>query len=56
MLYWAITIQSNESVETIYLTTSFKKANKKKELLEKELLEKNIDKVYYYLNSVKLGE
>lgn len=55
MLYWAITIQSNENVRVIYLTTSFKKANKKKELLEKELLENDIDDVYYYLNSVKLG-
>lgn len=53
MIYWIITVQSVDDIRPVFITTSYKKAIKKKEKLESECDED--DCMYYYLNSLKLG-
>lgn len=55
MIYWIITIQSNDDVRPIFMTTSYKKAIKKKEQLEKEIENLDYCDIFYYLGSIRLG-
>lgn len=51
MIYWVITVQDDNFIGAVYLTTSYKKAEKKLEQFEKEANGR-----YYYLTSIKLGQ
>lgn len=51
MIYWAITVQGDDFIGVVYLTTSYKRAEKKLDELE----EKSNGR-YYYLNPIRLGQ